>query len=94
MELELISPATRLMAEAKTADGKIVRFGYKKSANILIGLAGKPAGTKFNADVAVSDRSGNLYNVNTIDVEEAYFRAESILKKRTILDKRIASFEE
>ena len=92
MELELIS-ASRLKAEAKTADGKIVRFGYKKSPHILIDLVGKPAGTKFNADVAVSDR-GNLYNENTIDVEEAYFRAETMNKKRQIMDKQLAKFDE
>lgn len=92
MELELIS-ASRLMAEAKTTDGKIVRFGYRKSPHILIGLVGKPAGTKFNADVAVSDK-GNLYNANSIDVEESYFRAEAMNKKRQIMDKQLAKFDE
>lgn len=93
MELELVS-YSKALATAKTAEGKIVNFGYKKSANVLLGLAGKPIGTKFNAEIAVSSTTGNLYNTDTLDLQEAYFRAESMVKKAQILDKQLAKFSE
>lgn len=89
MELELVS-YSKALATAKTADGKIVNFGYKKSANVLLSLVGKPIGTKFNAEVSVSSTTGNLYNTDTLDLQEAYFRAESMVKKIQILDKQLA----
>ena len=92
MELELVK-FTRALAEAKTADGKIVQIGYKKSANILLELANKPIGHKFDLAVEVSDK-GHLYNAETLDLQEAYFRAESMNKRRAILDKQLAAFEE
>lgn len=84
MELELIQPATKLLAVAKTADGKEVTFGYKKSAHIIAGLIGKPVGHKFNAEVAVAT-SGRLYNADSLDVAEAYWRVEKMQLQKKIL---------
>ena len=92
VELELLS-VSKSLAQAKTADGKIVNFGYKKSVNILAGLQTMPVGTKFTADLNTSEQ-GRLYNAVTMDVEEAYSRFNILRKKESILDKQIAAFED
>ena len=91
-ELELIQPATKLLAVAKTSDGKEVTFGYKKSAHIIQGLLDKPVGHKFNAEIAVSSTSGRLYNADSLDVAEAYWRVERMQLQKTILVKQTEAF--
>lgn len=91
VELELVK-VSRLLAEAKTADGKTVSIGYRKSANVLIDLQGKPVGHKFMADIEISTE-GRLYNANTLDVEKAYNEVNMMRKRNTLIDKQIAMLE-
>jgi hypothetical protein len=72
--------------------GEIVNFGYRKSANILFDLLNKSAGHKFTADLEVSNTSGRLYNTETLEVAEAYFKVEKMQKQRKVLDMQIAQF--
>jgi len=90
IQLELVS-VSKLLAVAKTPTGETVNFGYRKSANVLFDLQGKSVGHKFTADLEVSN-SGRLYNTDTLEVAEAYFKVEKMQKQRKVLDMQIAQF--
>ena len=91
IQLELVT-VSKLFATAKAPNGEIVNFGYKKSANVLFDLQGKSVGHKFTADLEVSNTSGRLYNTETLEVAEAYFKVEKMQKQRKVLDMQIAQF--
>lgn len=90
IQLELVS-VSKLLATAKAPNGEIVNFGYRKSANVISDLLGKPVGHKFTADLELSNH-GRMYNTETIEVAEAYFKVEKMQKQRKVLDMQIAQF--
>lgn len=89
--LKLTTPGSRKYVEAVTEGGKIVKLSYKSYPHILVGLAGKPIGHPFEAEI--SEYNGATLVENNFAMERQYAELATMFKKDRVLDLQIAKLE-
>ena len=81
---------TPFAVKLKNAEGAELTVGRLKQTIKFLELSSKKVGDKVTMNVATAT-SGRLYSTDNMAFERAMFEAETILKKRQLLDYQIQS---